>query len=286
MPPRPKEIQSPDSIEVWFEIVVVCRRDEIVLQPGKLSCDGRRAAKRWAGARRHAGPRDRRAMVRNRAMVDLLIRQKPGALRFLVEASSVPKHLAARAPASVLKPPDWPVSLQVAGSQGTEHSQQGPGGESPERTRFSRRSSPGAQHQTPAAAPMQCSRNSLLAASIAGLTRARSGKWSAWCSAGWRSPLIFSSDPTANESSRQWLFPAQWAGGREEWEPGSLDPVTVARPGLSRARAKKHRQRSIAQRSPRRRLLLDAASRARRAGRRACAALAAKLGKATTQAAV
>ncbi len=117
MPPRPKEIQSPDSIEVRFEIVVVCRRDEIVLQPGSYRVTG--DVLRSGGQ----GPdgmlaREIRAMVRNRAMVDPLIRQKP-ALRFLVEAQGAETFALARRQL-LFSLPDWPVSLQVAGSQGTD----------------------------------------------------------------------------------------------------------------------------------------------------------------------
>ena len=114
MPPRPKPAAPPGAIEVKFEIVVVCRKNDIVLQPGSYRVTG--------DVLRSAGPgkestlaREIRAMVRNRALVDPLIRQKP-TLRFLVESQGADTFVLARRQL-LFALPDWPVSLQVAGSQ-------------------------------------------------------------------------------------------------------------------------------------------------------------------------
>jgi len=104
------------SIDVRFEIVVVCRKDEVVLHPGsyRLTSDHLRS-----GGQRQDSllAREIRAMVRNRAIVDPLIRQQP-ALRFLVESQGADTFAIARRQL-LFSLPDWPVSLQVAGSQDT-----------------------------------------------------------------------------------------------------------------------------------------------------------------------
>ena len=61
--------------------------------------------------------REIRAMVRNREIVDPLIRQKP-AIRFLVETQGGDTFALARRQL-LFSLPDWPVSLQVAGAQNT-----------------------------------------------------------------------------------------------------------------------------------------------------------------------
>ena len=40
MPPRPKPALPPGAIEARFQIVVVCRKDEVVLQPGSYRLTG------------------------------------------------------------------------------------------------------------------------------------------------------------------------------------------------------------------------------------------------------
>jgi len=117
MPPRPKEILPPGAIDVRFEIVLVCRKDEVVLQPGNYRLTG--DVLRSGGK----GPdcmlaREIRAMVRNREIVDPLIRQKP-AIRFLVEAQGADTFALARRQL-LFALPDWPVSLQVAGAPNTD----------------------------------------------------------------------------------------------------------------------------------------------------------------------
>ena len=113
MPPRPKETKPFGAIDARFDIVVVCRKDEILLHPGSYRLTG--DAMRSGGE----GPdcmlaREIRAMVRNRAIVDPLIRQKP-AIRFLVESQGAETFALARRQL-LFSLPDWPVSLQVAGS--------------------------------------------------------------------------------------------------------------------------------------------------------------------------
>jgi hypothetical protein len=114
MPPRPKETEPTTPIEARFEIVVVCRKDDLLLQPGgyRLTSEVLKSAGQ--------GPdsilsREIRAMVRKRAIVDPMIRQKP-AIRFLVESQGAGTFALARQQL-LFSLPDWPVSLQVAGSQ-------------------------------------------------------------------------------------------------------------------------------------------------------------------------
>ncbi len=58
--------------------------------------------------------REIRAMVRNRAIVDPMIRQKP-AIKFLVESQGAETFAVARRQL-LFSLPDWPVSLQVSGT--------------------------------------------------------------------------------------------------------------------------------------------------------------------------
>jgi hypothetical protein len=114
MPPRRKETLPTGAIEARFEIVVVCRKNDVVLQPGSYRITG--DVLRSMGQ----GPdcilaREIRALVRNRAIVDPLIHQKP-AIRFLVEQQGAETFALARRQL-LFSLPDWPVSLQVSGSQ-------------------------------------------------------------------------------------------------------------------------------------------------------------------------
>jgi hypothetical protein len=102
------------AIEAPFEIVLVCRSDELVLNPG-----GYRLTKL---ALRDNGRgeecllvREIRAMVRKRAVVDPLIRPRPS-VKFLVETNGAETFAIARRQL-LFSLPEWPVSLQVAGSQ-------------------------------------------------------------------------------------------------------------------------------------------------------------------------
>jgi hypothetical protein len=93
---------------------VVCRKDDLVLQPGGYRLTGL-ALRTAAQGSDYILAREIRAMVRNRAMVDPLIHQKP-ALRFLVEQQGAETFALARRQL-LFSLPDWPVALQVAGSQ-------------------------------------------------------------------------------------------------------------------------------------------------------------------------
>ncbi len=114
MPPRPKPVLPSGAIEAPFQIVIVCRKDEVLLHPGSYRLTGDILRSTGQGSDSMLA-REIRAMVRNRAMVDPLIRQKPS-LRFLVEAQGAETFALARRQL-LFSLPDWPVSLQVSGSQ-------------------------------------------------------------------------------------------------------------------------------------------------------------------------
>lgn len=104
------------SIDVRFEIVVVCRKDGVVLHPGSYRLTSDLLRSRGRGEESLLA-QEIRAMVRKRAMVDPLIRQRP-TLRFLVEAQGAETFAIARRQL-LFSLPDWPVSLQIAGAQDT-----------------------------------------------------------------------------------------------------------------------------------------------------------------------
>ena len=112
--PRKKDYATPEAIDARFEIVVVCRRNEVMLHPGAYRLTGDVLRSRSDGPDSILA-REIRAMVRNRAIVDPLIRQKP-AIRFLVESQGAETFAIARRQL-LFSLPDWPVSLQVVGSQ-------------------------------------------------------------------------------------------------------------------------------------------------------------------------
>ena len=113
IPPRKKESAPLGAIDSRFEIVVVCRKNEVLLHPGayRLTDDVLRSRGQETDPML---AREIRAMVRNRAIVDPLIHQKP-AIRFLVESQGAETFAIARRQL-LFSLPDWPVSLQVAGS--------------------------------------------------------------------------------------------------------------------------------------------------------------------------
>ncbi len=103
-------------IEIPFDIVVVCRADDVLLHPG-----GYRLT---VGAIERQGPEkggqlasEIIAMVRKRAIVDPLIRPKPK-IKFLVETNGSNTFWTARRQL-LFALPDWPMSLQIAGTQGS-----------------------------------------------------------------------------------------------------------------------------------------------------------------------
>jgi hypothetical protein len=116
MPPIDTHRQ-PGAIDVPFEIVVVCRRDDLLLHPGGYRIT---AQSLQAGAAKgdNAGPllqRELKAIVRRRAQVDPLIRPKPR-LKFLVEAGGASTFWTARRQLTFSEL-DWPMTVQVTGPQ-------------------------------------------------------------------------------------------------------------------------------------------------------------------------
>ncbi len=109
--------RKPNAIDVPFDIVVVCRRNDLLLHPGGFRITSQSLSGE-AGKAEAGGPlleRELRAMVRRRAQVDPLIRPKPR-VRFLVEAGGSPTFWKARSQLTFTNL-DWPMSVQVAGPQ-------------------------------------------------------------------------------------------------------------------------------------------------------------------------
>jgi hypothetical protein len=109
--------RQPGAIDVPFEIVVVCRRDDLLLHPGGYRIT---AQALQAGAGKGDNPegllhRELRAIVRRRAQVDPLIRPKPR-VKFLVETAGGTTFWIARQQLT-FSGPDWPMTVQVAGPQ-------------------------------------------------------------------------------------------------------------------------------------------------------------------------
>ena len=113
LPDRPAK-----SIEVPFEIIVVCRRNDLLLHPGGWRIT--KQALRDGGGKPGAVQdsllkQELRAVVRRRAEIDPLIRPKPS-IKFLVEADGSTTFWIAQRQL-VFSGLDWPMSLQVAGPQ-------------------------------------------------------------------------------------------------------------------------------------------------------------------------
>ncbi|MGP0066908.1 MAG: hypothetical protein ACLQGP_25365 [Isosphaeraceae bacterium] len=115
-------ISTPDrparAIDVPFEIVVVCRRNDLLLHPGgyRLTMQDLRQGSGKAGAIQESLlKQELRAVVRRRAQIDPLIRPKPS-VKFLVEADGGTTFWIAQRQL-VFSGLDWPMSLQVAGPQ-------------------------------------------------------------------------------------------------------------------------------------------------------------------------
>jgi hypothetical protein len=113
-PPRPRPVAPMGSIEVPFEIVVVCRRYDVLLHPGAYRVT-LQAMNDEGGGEDGLLAREIRAMVRRRVAVDPLIRPKPS-IRFLVESYGAATFWTARRQL-LFTLPDWPMSLQVSSSQ-------------------------------------------------------------------------------------------------------------------------------------------------------------------------
>jgi hypothetical protein len=109
--------RQPGAIDVPFEIVVVCRRDDMLLHPGgyRITAQALRAG---AGKPDHPESllqRELRTMVRRRAQVDPMIRPKPR-LKFLVETGGGTTFWTARQQL-MFSSIDWPMTVQVTGPQ-------------------------------------------------------------------------------------------------------------------------------------------------------------------------
>jgi hypothetical protein len=102
------------SIEVPFEIVVVCRERDLLLHPGGYRLTTQ-AMKEQRGGKDGLLVREIRALVIQRAQVDPMIRPKPR-IKFLVESNGSETFWTARRQL-LFSLSDWPMSLQVAESQ-------------------------------------------------------------------------------------------------------------------------------------------------------------------------
>ena len=115
------EISPPDrppgAIEVPFEIVAVCRQNDVLLHPGgyRLSVQALREGSGQGIKPESLLLRELRAIVRRRAELDPLIRPKPS-VRFLVENDGGRTFWMARRQL-IFSGLNWPMSLQVAGPQ-------------------------------------------------------------------------------------------------------------------------------------------------------------------------
>jgi hypothetical protein len=109
--------RQPGAIDVPFEIIVVCRRNDLLLHPGGYRITSQ-ALRDGAAKEDHPDSllkRELRTMVRRRAQVDPLIRPKPR-LKFLVEADGGTTFWTARQQL-IFSGLNWPMAVQVAGPQ-------------------------------------------------------------------------------------------------------------------------------------------------------------------------
>jgi hypothetical protein len=109
--------RQPGAIDVPFEIVVVCRRDDLLLHPGgyRITTQALRANSGKGTKTEALLQRELRTMVRRRAQVDPMIRPKPR-LKFLVETGGSNTFWTARQQL-IFSNLDWPMSVQVTGAQ-------------------------------------------------------------------------------------------------------------------------------------------------------------------------
>jgi hypothetical protein len=114
VPPPPKPVPTMGSIEVPFEIVVVCRQRDLLVHPGGYRLTTQ-AMKEQGGGKDGLLAREIRAVVTRRAQVDPMIRPRPK-LTFLVEANGSETFWTARRQL-LFSLPDWPMALQVAETQ-------------------------------------------------------------------------------------------------------------------------------------------------------------------------
>jgi hypothetical protein len=112
--PAPRPTPPQGSIEVPFEIVVVCRQNDLLLHPGSYRLTAQ-AMREPRANNESLLAREIVAMVRKRAIVDPLIRPQPR-IKFLVEPNGGDTFWDARRQL-LFSLPDWPMSLQVSGVQ-------------------------------------------------------------------------------------------------------------------------------------------------------------------------
>jgi hypothetical protein len=109
--------RQPGRIEVPFEIVLVCRRDDILMHPGgyRLTAQALRDNAGKGTTSEGLLKRELRTIVRRRAQVDPLIRPKPR-IKFLVETGGGSTFWTAQQQ-MIFSGLDWPMTVQVAGPQ-------------------------------------------------------------------------------------------------------------------------------------------------------------------------
>ncbi len=119
----PFDIQPPPivprptgSIDVNFQIVIVCRENDVLLHPGgyRLSTQ---AMKEQGGGPDSLLARELRAVLRHRAIIDPMIRPKPS-IKYLVQTNGSNTFWTARR-LLLFSGLDWPTTLEVAGAQQT-----------------------------------------------------------------------------------------------------------------------------------------------------------------------
>jgi hypothetical protein len=109
--------RKPGAIDVPFEIVVVCRREDLLLHPGsyRITAQSLQAGAAMGNDSGRLLERELRGIVRRRAQVDPLIHPKPR-LKFLVESGGASTFWTARRQLT-FSDLDWPMTVQVTGPQ-------------------------------------------------------------------------------------------------------------------------------------------------------------------------
>ena len=117
LPPLTPPDRPTGAIEVPFPIVVVCRRNDVLLHPGgyRLTTEALRAGAGKGSSQESLLKRELLALVRRRAQVDPMIRPRPS-VKFLIETGGSTTFWTARRQL-LFSGLDWPMSLQVAGPQ-------------------------------------------------------------------------------------------------------------------------------------------------------------------------
>jgi hypothetical protein len=117
LPPLATPDRPSGAIEIPFPIVVVCRRNDVLLHPGgyRLSTEALQKGAGKGTSQESLLKRELLALVRRRAQVDPMIRPRPS-VKFLVETGGATTFWTARRQL-LFSGLDWPMSLQVAGPQ-------------------------------------------------------------------------------------------------------------------------------------------------------------------------